>query len=250
MKKSEINEIELIINNNNSTAIENEVHIDKNRNSWEFENYIINNNNSNSNNNERTVQKKFLLLGSEIDINNRLKWRVKWGQRGEAFTAFFGLLVHVIGNSTDNNIFRYMTVIFYFIGICFGVMIYYKNVSLFVVKRLLKEPNVILILLLGIFNLVVDILKPNNSVSVIFGVIYMLLVTIITFIDSITLKSRGFVIVLYALFIFLNLYNIYSNTFGITNIGIKIGTYTRCGNANMETSYKKIYLPSSFIIFI
>jgi hypothetical protein len=85
MKKSEINEIELIINNNNSTAIENEVHIDKNRNSWEFENYIINNNNNNnnnSNNNERTVQKNFFLLGSEIDINNRLKWRVKWGQRG------------------------------------------------------------------------------------------------------------------------------------------------------------------------
>ena len=57
---------------------------------------------------------------------------------------------------------------------CFMVLLY-KNISFVMMKRLFKEPNVIIIMVLSLCNWAIDIGRPFNSLSPVMGFIYMLL---------------------------------------------------------------------------
>ena len=166
------------------------------------------------------------LLGERVVIDDALKWRVKWGQIGTGFFALFGMVFFVIGDATKSNIIIIMALAFGGTSLlCFG-MFFYKNVSLTIMKRLLKEPNVIIILAYGICELVINIVKPYNALSPINGGIFFLVVVAVVFIDSVKLKSRVMVIIFFSIFTFLLVWNIYDNTIGANAVGVKLISYT------------------------
>ena len=166
------------------------------------------------------------LLGADVIIDDALKWRVKWAQIGIALSALFGMIFFVIADAIKNNIM--MVIGLTFAGICLlcFIMLLYKNVSLTIMKRLLKEPNVIIIITYGICELVVNIVKPTNALSPINGGIFFLVVIAMVFIDSVKLKSRVMVIIFFSIFTFLMIWNIYDNTIGTNAIGVKLMSYT------------------------
>jgi len=120
-------------------------------------------------------------------------------------------------------------------------MFYYKNISFVVVKRLLCEPNVIVIVVLTLCNCIIDIGQPNHAFSPIFGIMYMLIANCFVFMDALKVKSRVLVIVIGSIFTLLNIYNIYGNTFGDWNEGTVLLQYTTDGKEHvfMKRSTKR-----------
>ena len=112
-----------------------------------------------------------------------------------------------------------------FCGMC-----YYKNVSFVIAKRLLREMNVIIILVFALCIWSIDIAQPGVSLQPILGLMYLLCVSGFVFMDAVKVKSRVFVIVVGILFIFLNISNIYGNTFWDWNQGVVLFKYTIQGN--------------------
>tara|TARA_A100001015_G_C14709371_1_gene601456 strand:+ start:177 stop:779 length:603 start_codon:yes stop_codon:yes gene_type:complete len=145
-----------------------------NRNSW-MEIY--------HNNTERRTNLK--LLGENVAIDEWLDWRVKWGQRGIGCSLFIALISHICSGGAL-VVLRILTVVFASIALIFFGMLYYKNISLVIMKRLLKETNVVVILVLTICNWVIEIGRPMNSLSPIMGLIYVLGINAFVFIDAIS----------------------------------------------------------------
>ena len=69
-------------------------------------------------------------------------------------------------------------------------MLLYKNISFVTMKRLFKEPNVIIIMVLSVCNWAIEIGQPYNSLSPLYGFMYMLIVNWFVLMDAVTLKSR------------------------------------------------------------
>ena len=104
-----------------------------------------------------TVRRKSMkLLGEDVIMDDWLDWRVKWGQRGFGTFSFLGIICFILSGGTNVGL-RIATIIFITIALIFAVILYYKNASLVIVKRLLKETNVVVIILLTILNWAIDI---------------------------------------------------------------------------------------------
>ena len=128
-------------------------------------------------------------MGQEVETDDGLEWRVKWGQRG---WGAFGLGVLICWGAGQNIAFIvFVTVMFLFIGI-----MYYKNVSFVIAKRLLRESNVVMILVFGLCKWSIDIARPATPFSPVTGLIYLLGVSAVVFLDAVKVKSRMFVITL------------------------------------------------------
>ena len=54
-------------------------------------------------------------------------------------------------------------IIFGVLSLIFAVLLYYKNVSFVMTKLLLREPNVVIILMLALCNWSIDIVLPDTS---------------------------------------------------------------------------------------
>ena len=181
-----------------------------------------------------TLRKHKMLLGQEVQIDDGLEWRVKWGQRG---TGAFGLLVLFFWVAEQNiALLVFATFFFIFVGI-----LYYKNFSLVIAKRLLRETNVAIILIFGLCNWSIDIMRPATSITPVNGLIYMLCVTAFLFVDAMKVKSRVFVIGVGILFVLTNINNIYILIFGDSDQGVVLFNYTINGNvyAFMKRSTKR-----------
>lgn len=168
------------------------------------------------------------ILGHDaVNIDDKqLHARVKWGQRGVFVFSFIGLSLYIISSIfkyTELNVVVIISAVFATVSV--GLM-YYKNISFKIVKQLLIEPNVILILMLGVFDLIINIVKPYDSLSTVHGVTYMVIVFVVVFVDAVKAKSRLFVICLFTIFIVLNIYNVYDFTFGRTENGVYLVSYT------------------------
>ena len=101
-------------------------------------------------NENTTLRKHKRLLGQEVETDDGLEWRVKWGQRG---WGAFGLGVLICWGAGQNiATIAFAIVMFLFIGI-----MYYKNVSFVIMKRLLRESNVVMILVFGLCKWSIDI---------------------------------------------------------------------------------------------
>ena len=132
-----------------------------------------------------------------------------------------------------------------FVIIFFGIL-YYKNVSFVIVKRLLREPNVVIILVFGLCNWMIDSCAIRSFIIVATGSIYMLIVTTFVFIDAV--KSRVFVIVVDFL-IFGTINEIYDRTFAGWDQGVVLFKYTMQGKEYtfMKRSVKRsIFLQVMF----
>ena len=75
-------------------------------------------------------------------------------------------------------------------------MLYYKNVSLPIAKRLFHEVNVYVILSGGILIAVIDTLKPYSAASPIFGWSFFASLLVLVSLDVIKLKSRIFILII------------------------------------------------------
>ena len=115
----------------------------------------------------------------------------------------------------------------YLLSLC---ILYFKNFSFVIAKRLLREMNVIFILGLGLCNCIVNIARPKSSLEPILGVFFVLLVFGLIFVDAVKVKSRLFVIAIGSTFAFFNLYSIYTRTFGGADQGVVLLVYTMHGN--------------------
>ena len=179
-----------------------------------------------------TVRRKSLkLLGEDVVMDDWLDWRVKWGQRGAGFFGLLGLIIYIASFQTTgerNAGLRIATIVLIAITLIFGGILYYKNVSLVIIKRLLKEPNVVVIVILSIFNWIIETGRGGSPASPFMGLIYMLAVNMFVFMDGIKLKSRIFVIIGGSLVTILNINNIYNinNTFGSSSKGEVLLNYT------------------------
>ena len=154
--------------------------------------------------NENTALRKHkMLLGQEVETDDGLEWRVKWGQRGAGGVWF--AWVDMLGCRTKYCFYC----IWCYLRLYFFGILYYKNVSFVIAKRLLRETNVVMILVLALCNWSIDIARPATSLSPVLGLIYMLSVSAFVFLDAVKVKSRVFVIVVGILFVLMNINNIY-----------------------------------------
>ena len=81
--------------------------------------------------NDRPAQTQ-KLLGQEVETDDGLEWRVKWGQRGAGVSGLLAMICWVAGQYIAAIVFA--AIVFIFVGI-----LYYKNVSFVIAKRLLRE---------------------------------------------------------------------------------------------------------------
>ena len=128
----------------------------------------------------------------------------------------------------------------------FYVFLLYKNISFVMMRRLCKEPNVIIIMVLSLCNWAIDIGRPFHSFSPVYGFIYMLLVNSFVLMDAVLIKSRYLIIGFWDYICCVrNVYNIYNNTFGDYNNGVVLVKYSIEGKPYtiMKRSTKRsIYL--------
>ena len=130
-----------------------------------------------------------------------------------------GSAVGNVGLQVAANIFAALAII------CIGIL-YYKNVSLVIIKRLFKEPNVVIIVILTILNWAIEIGRPGSPISPINGFIYMLIINVFVFMDALKLKSRIVVIIIGIIVTILNIYNIYNRILGNWDKGVVLFNYT------------------------
>jgi len=168
------------------------------------------------------------LLGNVVELDEWLDWRMKWGQRVAAICAGFGVLFYVVNSTlfSGKNVPVFVAFVVFVVSCVVSfLMIYYKNFSFVIARRLLKEVNVVMILVLGICIFTIDISKPYNSFSPINGFVYLLLVTLFLFIDAMKKKTRVFILVVGNLFALVTLYLIYDRTFNGTDAGVILFQY-------------------------
>ena len=112
-------------------------------------------------------------------------------------------------------------------------------------KRLLKEANVKIIIILSLSNWSITIARPMTPLSPILGFIYLVCVNTFVFIDAMKLKSRIFVIFIGTLATVLNIYNIYGYTFGNWHEGAILLNYTIQGeeySIMMRSTRRSIFI--------
>ena len=118
-----------------------------------------------------------------------------------------------------------------------------------IIKRLLTEPNVVIIIILTILNWAIEIGRPNTPLSpiigYILGLIYMMLINAFVFMDAIKLKSRLFVIICGILCTCNNFHEMYYCIFTNYSEGVVLFNYTINGEEHtiMKRSTKRsIYI--------
>ena len=129
-------------------------------------------------------------------------------------------------------------------SVCHGVVLY-KNVSFTIFRRLLQEPNVVVVFMLGIFNWFLNFIKGTSIISPINGFIYLLIILANIFVDTIRIKSRAFVIAVCNIFVLLNMYNLYSYTLGDSYNGVTLAVYSAEGQTVriwLRSTHRSIFL--------
>jgi hypothetical protein len=152
------------------------------------------------------LRKNTHLFGNELEVDDGLERRVKLGQLLTGVCAYLGLTCWIAQQFIP-------TVVFFVLIIVFSSILYYKNVSFVIAKRLLRETKVVSILMLSLFDCVIDIVRPTQPHEWVIGIMYMLLVVAFVFVDAIKIKSRMFVLGIGSIFVLLNMFEIYSRTF-------------------------------------
>ena len=128
------------------------------------------------------------------------------------------------------NIALQTLMVLFSIGIlCSAITFYKNNIYSEVVKRLLKEPRVWIIIVSVFMIFLIDTLKPHNSFSWMFGLIYMVTTFNVLLLDAVRKKNRWFVIYCGALFSLINILNIYDRIFGTVDVDVVLMEYSISG---------------------
>ena len=194
----------------------------------------------------RNSQRASMLLGKTIYTEDSMKRRISGAQRGIGINGIISLLCFMFGRHFDNDTLLAMGIVFCGVALVFCGFLYYKNVSFVMVKRLLKEPNVITIIVLTFCHLSIEIGRPRDPFfSPINALMYVLVTNSYVFMDALIAKSRFFVLGVGALFILMNIYNLYGTTLGDWNVGLVLLDYTVQGERYKimkRSTQRSIYL--------
>ena len=183
---------------------------------------------SGSNHQSRRTRTSYLVLGNEIEVDEGLQYRVTLGQRLGAGFGIVSVLSFIVSDVFFNhqNIFMIIALCGAFSACLFGLgLIFYRNVSFAIIRRLLKEINVVVILCLIISDFIINIFKPHNWFSPINGLIYFLEIIIFVFLDAIIKKSRTFMLIASAIVAINTIFNMYMHTLGSSSVGVILFKY-------------------------
>ena len=97
---------------------------------------------------------------------------------------------------------------------------YYKNISYSILKRLLQEANIIMILLLALYNFAIEVGLPSDSLAYLYGLLDLFLVMFFIFLDATKLKSRQFLLIIVFNFV-------------AAAISLTLGCHQKCDTAQM-----------------
>ena len=165
-----------------------------------------------------------MLLGQEVETDDSLEWRVKWGQRG------VGIVWFACVDMLDCKTKLLATIVFAALVVLYFLVCYITKTSrLLIAKRLLRETNVVIILVLALCNWSIDIARPSNSLAPVNGLIYMIMVSAFVFLDAVKVKSRV-CDCCWDLFVLANINNIYGKLFGDLDQGVVLFNYSIQGN--------------------
>jgi len=166
------------------------------------------------------------LLGQDVVIDTWLDWRVKWGQRGTGILCLPSIVSYVMSGSSHPGFIVSSIVFGSMMAIFFGIL-YYKNLSYVVMRRLLHEPNVVFIFILACCICSIDIANPTLPLlSPMLGVLYIIVTQAFIFVDALKSKSRIFLIVIAFVNTILNLYCVYGHTFDDWGKDVVLFNYT------------------------
>ena len=160
------------------------------------------------------------LVGTTTVIDEDLLARVKYGTVALSILAILTCMCFVTnsiffyGQLNALNVLMYILVPLDFLVMC---TVLYKNVSMAIARRLLKEPNVIFMILLAAINTAIEKGAPN-------GFIYMFGVLCFVFLDSVKIRERKLTFMIVTAFVLVNIWNIYSRYFRDTDVGVILGS--------------------------
>ena len=176
--------------------------------------------------------------------------RIKWTQIAIAVFSLVGMLTFVVGRFSFVSVIQIISQWCASIALVSTCFLYFNNFSLAVAGRLIKEPNVIIIVTLTLCNCAIDIFRPSSSNSAINGLMYMLLTIAYIFSDAVRLKSRYIVLGICILFVVFNLYLLYENTIGNYDHGVLLLDYNIQGKhyTILKRSTQRSDISSSFIV--
>ena len=138
--------------------------------------------------NETTaLHKHKRLLGQEVETDDGLEWRVKWGQRGAGMSMLLGAICFVAEQNIVAIVFGALFLYFWYVVLQKRLVCDYKTI-------VARNQRGDYCRVLALCNWSIDIARPNHSLSPINGLIYMLAVSAFVFVDALKVKSRVFVI--------------------------------------------------------
>ena len=165
-------------------------------------------------------------LFSSMQCSSSVAWRIKWAQVAIATFGLISMLMFIVARVYSISLVQTLTQWFAGIGLMSTCFLYFNNFSSLVAGRLLKAPNVIILVVLTLCNCAIDILRPSSSHSPVNGFMYMLLTNAYVFLDALRLKSRYIVLGIGILFVTFNLYLLFENTIGAWDHGVILLDYS------------------------
>ena len=164
------------------------------------------------------------ILGDAFEVDENLQWRIKVGQCGAGIFAPLSLIFYIIAGGESFH-FRLAAAILCAIALVFWGSIFIKNTSLVMIKRLLKEPKVIILVMLTIFNLFIDCHTSRTQLTPLLAALYLIVVNSFVFVDAVVRKNRFLLLGVGALVVILGMYNAYGCTFGDWDNGVVLFQY-------------------------
>jgi hypothetical protein len=167
--------------------------------------------------------RSIFLLGIQSEIDEHLPLREKRGEIIAGVWAAITILLYIAnsafsrGQNVPLNICMLVAFAFCFLGM---VMIFYKNISWVLMKRLLTEINVVMILLCSFSVFVINVADPRVQLDAFNGFVYFAACSILVFLDAVKIKSRIFVVCVCSMFAVFTLYCICDRTFTNVEEGI------------------------------
>ena len=163
------------------------------------------------------------ILGNAYDFDETLAWRVKVGQCGAAIFAL-SLICYMLGGG-----YHLVSACFWWISLCdslnFWGTLFVKNTSWVMIQRLLKEPKVIILVMLTFSNLIIDCYEARTVLTPFMSCLYLLVINTFVFVDAVVRKSRFLLLGVGALVVILGTYNVYGTTFSNWDKGVVLLQY-------------------------
>ena len=165
------------------------------------------------------------LLGRTIFIDGDIILRVKRGEKVGTVFAFLCFFFYVLNSLVfdSNSLLILVLLISSTVTICVcAVMVCYKNISWFAVKRLRWQLNCAVVFGAGMCIFAIECAAPRTRYTPVNAFIYWLLCTLFICLDALKFKSRAFMITVAFIFIVTTLYAVFVRTLLSVDEGVVV----------------------------